>query len=100
MIPVDPLQGPAVVLGMAGSVPGNPLLAGPMYLTGYIERMGTGTRDMIRRCTEAGLPAPEFAVSDGFPDDRPPGPGRGRTFGEKFGVHPGHDCDSLSPSGG
>jgi len=49
-----------------GSVPGNPLLAEPMYLTGYIERMGTGTRDMIRRCTEAGLPEPEFAVSDGF----------------------------------
>jgi len=28
--------------------------------------MGTGTRDMIRRCIEAGLPEPEFAVSDGF----------------------------------
>lgn len=49
-----------------GSVPGNPLLAEPMYLTGYIERMGTGTRDMIRRCVAAGLPEPEFAVSDGF----------------------------------
>jgi len=49
-----------------GSVPGNPLLAEPMYLTGYIERMGTGTGDMIRRCTEAGLPEPEFAVGDGF----------------------------------
>ncbi len=49
-----------------GSVPGNPLLAEPMYLTGYIERMGTGTRDMIQRCIEAGLPEPEFAVSDGF----------------------------------
>ncbi len=49
-----------------GSVPGNPLLAEPMYLTGYIERMGTGTRDIIRHCTEAGLPEPEFAVSDGF----------------------------------
>ena len=49
-----------------GSVPGNPLLAEPMYLTGYIERMGTGTRDMIQRCTEAGLPEPVFAVSDGF----------------------------------
>ena len=35
-------------------------------LTRYIERMGTGTRDMIRRCREAGLPEPEFAVSDGF----------------------------------
>ncbi|WP_301663496.1 ATP-binding protein [Methanoculleus frigidifontis] len=60
-----------------GSVPGNPLLAEPMYLTGYIERMGTGTRDMIRRCTEAGLPEPEFGVSDGFPDDHSPAPGQG-----------------------
>jgi predicted HTH transcriptional regulator len=48
------------------SVPGNPLLAEPMYLSGYIERMGTGTRDMIRRCVEVGLPEPEFSLSDGF----------------------------------
>ena len=41
-------------------------LAEPMYLTGYIERMGTGTGDMIRRCREAGLPEPDFAVTDGF----------------------------------
>lgn len=49
-----------------GSVPGNPLLAEPLYLAKYIERMGTGTRDMIRRCREAGLPEPEFLVRDGF----------------------------------
>lgn len=49
-----------------GSVPGNPLLAEPMYLTKYIERMGTGTRDMIRLCREAGLAEPDFSVSDGF----------------------------------
>ena len=49
-----------------GSVPGNPLLAEPLYLARYIERMGTGTGDMIRRCREAGLPEPGFAVSDGF----------------------------------
>jgi len=49
-----------------GSVPGNPLLAEPLYLTKYIERMGTGTLDMIRRCHDAGLPEPEFAISDGF----------------------------------
>ena len=48
------------------SVPGNPLLAESMYLAEYIERMGTGTLDMIRRCVEAGLPEPEFAVTDGF----------------------------------
>jgi ATP-dependent DNA helicase RecG len=49
-----------------GSVPKNPLLAESMYLARYIERMGTGTRDMIRRCVEAGLPEPEFMISDGF----------------------------------
>ena len=48
------------------SVPGNPLLAEALYLTEYIERMGTGTLDMIRRCVGAGLPEPEFAVTDGF----------------------------------
>lgn len=49
-----------------GSVPKNPLLAEPLYLTKYIERMGTGTGDMIRRCCEMGLPEPEFSLSDGF----------------------------------
>ena len=41
--------------GPHASVPHNPLIAEPMYLTKYIERMGTGVRDMIRRCLEAGL---------------------------------------------
>ena len=48
------------------SLPGNPLLAESMYLLQYIERMGTGTVDMIRRCAEAGLPEPEFDVDAGF----------------------------------
>ncbi len=37
-----------------------------MYLAQYIERMGTGTGDMISRCRDAGLPEPEFTLSDGF----------------------------------
>ncbi|MEN6317181.1 MAG: Fic family protein [Syntrophaceae bacterium] len=49
-----------------GSVPCNPLLAEPLYLTKYIERMGTGTGDMIRRCRNFGLDEPEFALTDGF----------------------------------
>ena len=49
-----------------GSVPHNPLLAESLYLAEYIERMGTGTLDMIRRCAEAGLQEPSFAVEDGF----------------------------------
>ncbi len=47
------------------SVPANPLLAEPMYLARYIERMGTGIRDMIDRCREAGLREPEFRVDAG-----------------------------------
>lgn len=49
-----------------GSVPHNPLLAGPLYLTQYIERMGTGTGDTIRRCREAGLREPKFEMVDDF----------------------------------
>ena len=48
------------------SLPGNPLIAGSMYLLSYIEKMGTGTVDMFRRCAEAGLQEPEFDVSGGF----------------------------------
>ena len=48
------------------SIPGNPLLAEPLYLTKYIERMGTGTRDMINLCVKSGLPEPEFTLTDGF----------------------------------
>ncbi len=61
---------PALTLEMLrgphGSIPANPLLAEPLYLTKYIERMGTGTLDMIARCQAAGLPEPEFSMSDGF----------------------------------
>lgn len=42
------------------SHPRNPLLAEPLYLAHYIEKAGTGTQDMIRRCREAGLPEPSF----------------------------------------
>lgn len=42
------------------SIPRNPLLAGPLFLAGYIEQAGTGTLDMIARCRDAGLRAPEF----------------------------------------
>lgn len=49
-----------------GSMPCNPLLAEPLYLTKYIERMGTGTGDMIKLCRNVGLDEPEFALTDGF----------------------------------
>ena len=48
------------------SVPNNRLLARSLYLTQYIEEMGTGTLDMIRRCRDANLREPEFTDSSGF----------------------------------
>ncbi len=33
---------------MKTSVSANPLLAEPLYLKGYIERLGTGTADIMR----------------------------------------------------
>jgi len=48
------------------SVPANPLLAQPMYLAGYIERLGTGTADMLRIAALAGLKAPEFIQEEEF----------------------------------
>lgn len=48
------------------SFPRNLLFAEALYLARYIERYGTGTGDMIRRCAEAGLPEPDFQLTDGF----------------------------------
>ena len=48
------------------SVPANPLLAEPMYLAGYFERLGTGTADMVRVAVTAGLHEPEFVQTDEF----------------------------------
>lgn len=53
-------------LNLSNSIPANPLLAEPMYLAGYIERMGTGTGDIIRLCDEAGLNEPEFIQDEDF----------------------------------
>ena len=47
------------------SVPRNPLIADPLFLTKYIEKAGTGTIDMITRCRNAGMKLPEYSM-DGF----------------------------------
>ncbi|MDD5143870.1 ATP-binding protein [Methanoregula sp.] len=47
------------------SIPRNPLIAHPLYLTHYIEKAGTGTLDMITYCREAGLPEPGFEQRGG-----------------------------------
>ena len=48
------------------SNPVNPVLANPVYLTGYIEQMGTGTTDIIDHCLDYGLRKPEFHQDDDF----------------------------------
>jgi ATP-dependent DNA helicase RecG len=48
------------------SVPANPLLAEPMYLTAYIERLGTGTNDILKFAKDANLPEPNFIQEDMF----------------------------------
>ena len=48
------------------SEPVNPILAHPAYLAGYIERLGTGTTDMIDACVAKGLKAPEFVQDEDF----------------------------------
>lgn len=46
------------------SIPVNPLLARAMYLKGYIEKTGTGTEDMIAKCADWGIAAPEWIEDD------------------------------------
>jgi predicted HTH transcriptional regulator len=52
--------------GLHTSVPANPLLAEPMYLKGYIERLGTGTADIIRIAKENKLKEPDFEQNEDF----------------------------------
>jgi hypothetical protein len=47
------------------SVPHNPLIAESLYLTRYIERVGSGTQTMIELFREAGLPEPQFEQRNG-----------------------------------
>jgi predicted HTH transcriptional regulator len=51
---------------MHSSEPTNPVIAHPLFLTGYIEHLGTGTTDMIADCAEYGLRAPEFIQAEDF----------------------------------
>jgi predicted HTH transcriptional regulator len=47
------------------SVPNNPLIAEPLFLSGYIEKAGSGTQRMIKVCLAANLPAPTFEQRQG-----------------------------------
>ena len=47
------------------SFPTNPALANLMYLAGYIERFGTGTREIFKLAKEANLKEPEYDFASG-----------------------------------
>ena len=47
------------------SLPTNPLLAQAMFFRGYIEKVGSGTRDMIDRCREWGIEPPRWEDDEG-----------------------------------
>ena len=42
------------------SFPNNPLIAGTFYFANYIQRVGSGTVEMVKQCKAQGLPEPEF----------------------------------------
>jgi predicted HTH transcriptional regulator len=48
------------------SIPANPLIADALYLHGTIEKMGTGTEDILNLCTQMGLKQPKFKQGSGF----------------------------------
>lgn len=48
------------------SLPTNPLLADPMFWAGYIEKVGTGTEDIVNLCKEKGLKLPEYHQEEDF----------------------------------
>ena len=48
------------------SIPGNPLLFRQFYRAAYVEDVGGGTLDIIKRCRDVGLPEPKFEEKMGF----------------------------------
>jgi predicted HTH transcriptional regulator len=48
------------------SIPANPLIADVLYYRGTIDRMGTGTGDIVEHCTQMGLKQPTFKQGSGF----------------------------------
>ncbi|MFH0882828.1 MAG: ATP-binding protein, partial [bacterium] len=62
---LPPTLTPALLRVPHASIPRNPLIADPLFLTRYIEKAGTGTLDMIALCKEAGLPPPDFRQDGG-----------------------------------
>jgi predicted HTH transcriptional regulator len=48
------------------SLPANPLIADPLFWTGYVDKVGTGTEDIVNLCKEKGLKTPEYHQEEDF----------------------------------
>ena len=48
------------------SLPANPLIADPLFWTGYVDKVGTGTEDIVNLCKDKGLKSPEFHQEEDF----------------------------------
>ncbi len=62
---LPPSLTPETLRSPHASIPRNPLIAEPLFLTRYIEKAGTGILDMIGLCKEAHLRPPEFRQESG-----------------------------------
>lgn len=54
------------LFGPHKSLPANPLLADPMFWVGYVEKVGTGTEDIVNQCKRKGLKLPEYHQGEDF----------------------------------
>lgn len=57
---------PAKLRQLHSSDPTNPIIAHPLFLTAHIDRIGTGTTDIIKFSEQAGLASPEFVQDESF----------------------------------
>ena len=48
------------------SLPANPLIADPLFWTGYVDKVGTGTEDIVNLCKDKGLQSPEYHQEEDF----------------------------------
>ena len=57
---LPPTLTPAKLRLTHASIPRNKRISEALFLANYIDKVGTGTLDVIAKCREAGLPEPEF----------------------------------------
>ena len=48
------------------SLPANPLIADSLFWTGYVDKVGTGTEDIVNLCKDKGLKSPEYYQEEDF----------------------------------